>query len=92
MKTPEIWCPRCNGRVVRVGQFGELVKWGLGGSIVMALLGWIVAPGFYMIIPAWWFGCLLMYLSRPLYTCDACNVTWDPRKEEGPRIVVKRAD
>lgn len=92
MKKPDIWCPECHNRVVRVGQFDKLVYWGLGGTIVMALAGWIVAPGFYSIIPLWWFGCLIMYLSRPLFTCDHCGVTWDPRKESGPRVLTKRAD
>lgn len=92
MERPNIRCPKCNHRVVRIGQFDKLLYWGFGGTIVMALTGWIMMPGFYTIIPIWWFGCLIVYLMRPLYTCDNCGVTWDPRKESGPQAAVKRAD
>ncbi|MDQ7791592.1 MAG: hypothetical protein C4575_04260 [Desulforudis sp.] len=78
-------CPYCKtGRIIKVGQFDKFMYWGFGGTLVMALGGFFVMPGFYTIMPLWWFFCLFVYLSRPLYTCEECNTTWDPRKEDGP--------
>ena len=81
-----IKCPKCGStRITPVGQYDKFIYFGLGGTAALGVCG-IFLPLLWILIPAWWFGCLMFYSRRPLAACEDCYHGWNPRRIKAPDL------